>query len=169
MSNLERRDFIKKTVIGGMGVVLLNEADVNSKIKNSHEENFINKSGVTKKIIVGGAGIGGLCCAYELMKKGHEVTVLEASSRHGGHVLTAHDGLSDGLYGDFGQEHIAKPGYTFYFGYTKEFDLEVVPYPRRKEILRRIEGKFYTEEMLADPVILRKFGWKMVYPASIFI
>ena len=148
--------------MGGIGATLLNEAsppDAKSKIKSGSKENVVNKSGVTKKIIVGGAGIGGLCCAYELMKKGHEVIVLEASGRHGGHVLTAHDGLSDGLYGDFGQEHIAKPGYTLYFGYIKEFDLEVVPYPRRKDILRRIGGKFYTEEMLADSVVLRKFGF----------
>ena len=92
------------------------------------------------------------------MKKGHEVIVLEASGRHGGHVLTVHDGLSDGLYGDFGQEHITKPGYEKYWEYTKEFNLTVLPYPRRKGLLRRIDGKFYTEEMLADPAILKRFG-----------
>ena len=92
------------------------------------------------------------------MKKGHEVIVLEASGRHGGHVLTVHDGLSDGLYGDFGQEHITKPGYEKYWEYTKEFNLTVLPYPRRKGLVRRINGKFYTEEMLADPAILRQFG-----------
>lgn len=127
-------------------------------LNSSPEDNTINKPGVTKKIIVGGAGIAGLCCAYELMKKGHEVIVLEASGRHGGHVLTAHDGLSDGLYGDYGQEHITKPGYDKYWEYTKEFNLTVLPYPRRKGMLRRIEGKFYTDEMLADPAVLRKFG-----------
>ena len=102
--------------------------------------------------------MAGLCCAYELMKKGHEVTVLEASGRHGGHVLTAHDGLSDGLYADYGQEHFTKGGYELYWGYTKEFNLETIPYPRRDKIMRRIEGKFYTEEMLADPAVLKGFG-----------
>ena len=147
--------------MGGIGATLLNDAtalDVNRKITNSTEESFINKSGVIKKIIVGGAGIGGLCCAYELMKKGHEVIVLEASGRHGGHVLTAQDGLSDGLYADFGQEHFTRGGYELYWGYTKEFNLDVVPYPRRTKLMRRIGGKFYTEEMLADPVVLRGFG-----------
>ena len=161
MGNLERRDFIKKTFMGGVGATLLKNADphVNDKTNAASQTEFINKSGKAKKIIVGGGGIGGLCCAYELMKKGHEVVVLEASGRHGGHVLTAHDGLSDGLYGDFGQEHIAKPGYTYYFDYIKEFGLEAIPYPRRKGILRRIEGKFYSEEMLADPIVLKKFGF----------
>lgn len=126
-------------------------------------ENFkgysTKKAGAAKKIIVGGGGIGGMCCAYELMKMGHEVVVLEASGRHGGHVYTAHDGLSDGLYGDYGQEHITKPGYDIYWGYTKEFNLTALAYPRRKNVVRRINEVFYTEEMLSDPAVLRKFGF----------
>jgi monoamine oxidase len=58
-----------------------------------------------KRVIVAGAGISGLCCAYELMKAGHAVTVPEASGRYGGHVFTGRDGLSDGLYADFGADH----------------------------------------------------------------
>ena len=51
-----------------------------------------------RRVVVAGAGIGGLCCAYELMDRGHDVTVLEASGRPGGHVRTIHDPLPDGLY-----------------------------------------------------------------------
>ena len=156
-----RRDFIKNTVMAGIGATVLGKDGVienEYNLKESSQENTIKNPAVTKKIIIGGAGLAGLCCAYELMKKGHEVIVLEASGRHGGHVLTVHDGLSDGLYGDFGMEHITKPGYDRYWAYTWEFDLTVLPYPRRKGVLRRIEGKFYTEEMLADPVILKQFG-----------
>jgi monoamine oxidase len=159
MSNLERRDFIKKTVLAGFGATLLNDAAPGAAAADNAEPKYINKSGKAKKIIVGGAGIAGLCTAYELMKKGHEVVVLEASGRHGGHVFTAHDGLSDGLYGDFGQEHIPKPGYKCYFPYIKELGLEALPYPRRIGLLRRIQGKFYSDEMLADPAVLKKFGF----------
>jgi monoamine oxidase len=119
----------------------------------------INKS--PKKVIVGGGGIAGLCCAYELMKRGHEVVLLEASGRHGGHVFTARDGLSDGLYGDYGAEHITKPGYERFWAYAKELNLTILPYPRRKNILRRINGNFYTEEMLADPQVLKSFGFNV--------
>ena len=115
----------------------------------------LNKS---KNVIVAGAGIAGLCCAYELMKKGHKVTVLEASGRHGGHVFTVRDGLSDGLYADGGAEHFIKPGYERYWEYTNEFNLPVIPYPRRKNMMYAIEKKAYTDEMLADPAVLTNFG-----------
>lgn len=158
MTKYKRRDFIKNTMLAGVGAsVLTMEAVMAASAKKT--DATLGPSLVRKKVIVGGAGIAGLCCAYELMKMGHEVVVLEASGRHGGHVFTVHDGLSDGLYGDFGQEHITKPGYDRYWEYIKEFNLTALPYPRRKNELRRINDKFYTEEMLSDPHVLRQFGF----------
>ena len=120
-----------------------------------------------KKIIVAGAGITGLCCAYELMQKGHDVVVLEAKGRHGGHVYTGRDGLTDGLYADYGADHITRPGYERFFEYAKKFNLPVLPYPHaegsdaapNRHGLRMINKKFYTDEELADPAVLRKFGF----------
>ena len=114
--------------------------------------------GSKKKVIVAGAGIGGLCCAYELMRRGHEVTVLEAAGRTGGHVLTIRDYLADGLYVDAGAEHFTQPGYDLYWRYLKEFDLPVLAYPRRPNVNRFIDGKMYTPETLADRSILQSLG-----------
>jgi monoamine oxidase len=158
MDKFKRREFIKNSMLAGVGASVL---DVEPLIAGDPEElpSAHLKTSASKKVIVGGGGIGGLCCGYELMKKGHDVIVMDASGRHGGHVFTVRDGLSDGLYGDGGMEHITKPGYDRYWQYIKEFDLTALPYPRRKNILRRIDGKFYTEEMLRDPAVLRKFGF----------
>ena len=84
-----------------------------------------------KKVIVAGAGISGLCCAHELMKRGHDVTLLEALGRAGGHILTVRDHLADGLYADAGAEHFYQRGYDEFWRYLQEFELPVIEYPRR--------------------------------------
>jgi monoamine oxidase len=168
MTNIKRRAFIKNTLIAGAGTVLAPQilhATEEAGIKTEP----INKqlSANAKKVIVAGAGITGLCCAYELMKAGHDVVILEASGRYGGHVFTGRDGLSDGLYADYGADHITKPGYERFFEYTDEFKLKVIPYPHAEgseaspdnHTLKMIGGKFYTQEMLKDPAVLTKFGF----------
>jgi monoamine oxidase len=111
-----------------------------------------------KKIIVAGAGIGGLSCAWELVRRGHDVTVVEASARTGGHVFTFRDGLDDGLYADAGAEQFTQPGYEQYWAYVREFNLAHVYYPRREHILRWIGGQMRTPEMLTDPKVLGTLG-----------
>ncbi|TKK71584.1 FAD-dependent oxidoreductase [Ilyomonas limi] len=167
MNELKRRTFIKNTLLAGVSATLTPQLlQANSSIEKSIINNTYFSS-AKKKIIVAGAGITGLCCGYELMKKGHDVTVLEASGRYGGHVFTGRDGLSDGLYADYGADHITKPGYERFFEYIKEFNLTAIPYPHAEgseaapnsHTLRMIDGKFYTPEMLADTSVLKRFGF----------
>ncbi|WP_423149679.1 flavin monoamine oxidase family protein [Rubrolithibacter danxiaensis] len=170
MKDLQRREFIKKSLIAGIGTSLIPgilQAEDDTTLPKEAGNELYRKSVNSKKIIVAGAGITGLCCAYELMKSGHEVTVLEASGRHGGHVYTGRDGLSEGLYADYGADHITKPGYERFFEYAQEFNLTILPYPHAegseaapgRNGLKMIDGKFYTDEVLADPAILKKFGF----------
>ena len=112
-----------------------------------------------KTVIVAGGGIAGLCCAYELARRGHDVTVLEASGRVGGHVRTVRDGLADGMYVDAGAEQFTKPGYDLYWGYVREFKLPHMQDHRREHMLRRIGDRLYSEEELADPKVLAGFGF----------
>jgi monoamine oxidase len=156
---MERRTFLK-TVAAGLGASVIQPGPVRAQPAGASP-----RAG-GKKVVVAGAGITGLCCAYELMQQGCDVTVLEGSGRVGGHVLTARDGLSDGMVADLGADHITKPGYERLLRYVDAFGLTLVPYPNaegsplpaRNGQLRMIDGKFYDEAMLADPKVLAQLG-----------
>ncbi|MGH8316485.1 MAG: flavin monoamine oxidase family protein [Steroidobacteraceae bacterium] len=158
-----RRTFLK-TLIAGAGASVVDSgiraADAVAKAAPARHPR-------RGKVVIGGAGISGLCCGYELMRAGFDVTILEASGRYGGHVFTGSDGLSDGLYADFGADHITRPGYERLLEYAEEFGIPVVPYPNAEGAwlpyndgdLRMIGGKFYTNRMLADPKTLTGLGF----------
>jgi monoamine oxidase len=112
-----------------------------------------------KRVIVAGAGLAGLTCAWELARRGHEVAVLEASGRVGGHVKTVREGLADGLYADAGAEHFTKPGYELCHQYVKEFNLPVLAYPHRENVLEVVNGRMMPESEAGSPRTLRAQGY----------
>ncbi len=98
-----------------------------------------------KRVIIAGAGLAGLACAYELAKRGHDVVILEASDRTGGHVRTLRGQFADGLYADVGAEHFTNPGYELLRGYAKEFGLPILAYPHRENVLIVVNGRMVSE------------------------
>jgi monoamine oxidase len=149
IKHLNRRDVLKSTaglLAAPAGNTLAASAGTQS-------------SGVKKSVIIIGAGIAGLSCAYELLRRGHDVMVVEASGRPGGHVRTFHDPFADGLYADIGAEHFYYPGYTEYWRYVHEFGLTPIPYHRRDNMVRFLKGQMFTEQDLHTRAVLQKLGF----------
>lgn len=82
-------------MIGGAGAAYMAMEALGHAIPTpAHAENFaLNpKSGHGKSVVILGAGIAGLVSAYELLRAGYQVTVLEARDRIGGRVWTIRGG-----------------------------------------------------------------------------
>ncbi len=91
-------------------------------------------------MLILGAGMAGLVAAYELVKLGHDVTILEARTRPGGRVHTLREPFSDGLYAEAGAARIPD-NHDLTLKYVKEFALELEPfYPRDLNAVRFDRG-----------------------------
>jgi monoamine oxidase len=139
---INRRAVLKLSGVAGAGVV--------AKALAGHS---------SKSVIVIGAGMAGLSCAYELTRRGHQVIVLEASGRPGGHVRTLHDPFADGLYADMGAEHFYYPGYTQYWRYLHEFGLTAIHFPKRDNLVRFLRGERFSESDLQSRAVLGRLGF----------
>lgn len=103
---------------------------------------------IDNNVIIIGAGIAGLCSAYELEKKGYNVTILEAQKDHvGGRIRTIRKG---GNYSEFGamripEEHDLTLEYISKFGLkTRKFvqdNKDAFAYVRGKKVKRDESGK----------------------------
>jgi monoamine oxidase len=79
-----------------------------------------------RHVVVLGAGLAGLCAAYELEKKGWRVTLLEAEREHlGGRVRTLR--FRDGSYGEAGAMRVPLK-HDLTRAYCKEMNLTLRPF-----------------------------------------
>ena len=120
------------------------------------------EAGSKKSVIVMGAGIGGLCCAYELIRLARRTIYecLEASDRPATAIIrTFHDPFADRLYADMGAEHFYYPGYREYWRYLNEFGLTAIDFPRRENLVRFLRGQRFGEADLHSPTVLGRLGF----------
>ncbi len=94
----------------------------------------------TKKVIILGAGMAGLCAVYELEKAGYECVIIEAENRVGGRCFTARKGteitevdgqkqianFDEGLYFNPGATRIAQHHVTI--DYCQELGVALEPF-----------------------------------------
>jgi monoamine oxidase len=93
------------------------------------------------RVVIVGAGLAGLAAAHELMRAGHQVTILEARTRPGGRVYTLREPFSDGLYADAGAARI-QDSHQFTLKYVKQYNLTLDPFfPTQGSTVTRVAGK----------------------------
>ena len=114
---VSRRTFLKKSIVSGTALAFGPPCLARSAERAAAAVR-------SQKVIVVGAGIAGLTAAFELMKAGHDVTVLEARMRPGGRVHTLRDEFSDGLYAEGGAYDFSD-AYTLLQHYIRLFNLPV--------------------------------------------
>ena len=84
----------------------------------------LERRGATQRVLVVGAGLAGLCSAYELNRQGHTVLLFEAQPRAGGRVKTIREGLAFGLTAEAGAARIPDT-HEFTLHYVREFGLQL--------------------------------------------
>ena len=78
-------------------------------------------------VIVVGAGLSGLVAAYELVRAGHDVRVVEARNAAGGRAQTLREPFDDGLIAESGPARIP-PDHDLTLGYIDHFGIETSPF-----------------------------------------
>jgi monoamine oxidase len=79
-----------------------------------------------RRVVVVGAGMAGLVAAYELLRAGHDVMILEAQQRVGGRVCTLRAPFGEGLYAEAGAMRIPR-SHALTMAYVDRLGLHVRP------------------------------------------
>ncbi len=134
-SKQSRRSFLRLSALSS-GLILtqpLHALSVSDK--------WYLKRGKSQKVLILGAGMSGLSAAFELIKLGHEVTILEGQMRAGGRVQTMRSAFADGLYADMGAARIPED-HEWTMKYIKEFNLKLHPFnPTSGKFIHMMKGK----------------------------
>lgn len=112
---LTRREMLRASLAGAAGT-LLSQSGVRA-----------SQAGGGKRVIVIGAGMGGLVAAYELHSVGYDVMVVEARDRLGGRVHTVERFIKDKTV-EAGGEMIGLNHPTFH-AYAERFGVNLLPIP----------------------------------------
>ncbi|MEH2248775.1 flavin monoamine oxidase family protein [Nostoc sp.] len=156
---MNRRDFITTVAVSGgsayaaMKALGLLEKPATAQSPSQRGSFQLQPNGRGKRVIILGAGLAGMACAYELGKAGYDCTILEARSRAGGRCWTLRGGdkftdtlgqtqtveFDSGLYLNPGPARIPQEHVTL--DYCREFGVAV----EVKENLNRREYYYKTQ------------------------
>lgn len=86
---------------------------------------MLDRTAAPARVTVIGAGMAGLTAAYQLVKAGHDVTILEARDIPGGRVQTVREPFTQGQHAEAGAMFV--PGHdTLLVGYVEMLNLDLL-------------------------------------------
>ena len=153
-NRIQRRQFIEGIVKTGIVVstagLLSGCEKLADLVPADQDGKFVTGSKKNQpKIVIIGAGMAGLNCAYQLKKAGYTAAVYEGSKRIGGRILTEKNLLAPDLYTELGGEFIDSDHQDM-LQLCSEFGLSLLDTRTEAEakFVRDsfyIDGKFYSE------------------------
>jgi len=130
---MRRRDFLTTSALTAAALPFVNP------FARAGDVQALERKGPARRVIVVGAGLAGLCAAYQLVQAGHDVLVLEAQRRAGGRVETLRD---------FGEDLCAETGATripehhhFTLKYVRAFGLDLDPFMPPGAAIYHLRGR----------------------------
>ena len=133
----------RRAVINGVGA-----ASLSLPLRGRGQRRGVTET--PKKVVVIGAGIAGLISAYELVQRGHKVTVFEARMRPGGRIYTLRGLFAENLYAEAGAIDFGD-AYATIMRYVELLNLPVVNIPVSPNRVTYARGHRYVTAQEREP------------------
>jgi monoamine oxidase len=117
-------------------------------------------SAARKRIVIVGAGLAGLVAGYELKRRGHRVTILEARDRPGGRVHTLREPFAGGQHAEAGAMFVPS-SHELVIKYARAFGLTLRPMPARA-----LAPMLYAKGRRIDPLRPAGYDWPVELSAA---
>jgi monoamine oxidase len=135
-----RRTFVREASVAAFGLTALGRFAASARASGG------------PRIVVVGAGLAGLTCAYRLRQAGYNVDLHEASGRAGGRCWTIRGAFAEGQIAEHGGEFI-DTGHDAMRGLVRELGFRLDDLPRAEqsgtEVLGFFDGHPYTYAAMA--------------------
>jgi monoamine oxidase len=146
-----RRTFLRRAGAGALGVTAFGRLAPAAR------------AAAQPRIVVVGAGLAGLTCAYRLRQAGHVAHVFEASDRLGGRCWTLRGAFADGQIAEHGGELIDQ-GHNQIRNLAQELGLRLDNLlraePNGTELIASFDGAPYTYAEITDDI---KQAWQKIH------
>ncbi|WP_324674344.1 NAD(P)/FAD-dependent oxidoreductase [Hymenobacter sp. GOD-10R] len=158
-----RRDFLTNTaklglLVGAGGLLAACEADVvaPAAASSATSQSLDGKGGSQARIVLVGAGMAGLNCAYQLKKAGLRAQIYEASNRVGGRIFTARNLMAPGLTTELGGEFIDS-GHKDMLQLVREFGLSLYDVESPSETVLQKDTYFFNGQQHTVAQVIQAF------------